>query len=181
MPNVLQNIEKTACMVDRLNERIGRAVCWLALGMVLVQVAVVLMRYVFGQGSVMMQEAIIDMHAALFMLGAGYTLRHDGHVRCDLFYRDLSPSRRAWVDLLGVVLFLLPMCMVIFWVAMPYVINAWSILEGSPEGSLGLPGVFLLKTLIPIFATLLGLQGLALAGHAVAFLGDRPPLRGAGC
>ena len=131
--------------------------------MVMLQLIIVTLRYVFGAGSVMMQEAMIYMHASLFLLGAGYTLFHDDHVRCDIFYRDASKSKQAIIDITGVIVFLIPMCVAITWISLPYVMNAWSILEGSPEGSLGLPLVFLLKTLIPVFATLLGLQGLSLA------------------
>ncbi len=163
-------LETFASMVDRLNERVGRAVSWLALIMVLLQLVVVVMRYVFGAGSVMMQEAIVYMHASLFMLGAGYTLCHDGHVRCDIFYHDVTPQRQALIDGAGVILFLLPMCLTIIWVSLPYVINAWSVLEGSSEGGLGLPAVFLLKTLIPVFAVLLGLQGLSMAVRAACRL-----------
>lgn len=172
-------LKKIASIADRLNERIGRAICWLALAMVLLQVTVVAMRYVFGIGSVAMQEAIVYLHAILFMAGAGYTLQHDAHVRCDIFYREASSRKKALIDLAGVVAFLLPMCLVILWVSMPYVANAWAVLEGSPEGSQGLPGVFLLKTLIPVMAILLGLQGLSMAGQAVSHLSDRPPPSGA--
>jgi len=163
---------KAASIVDRLNETVGQAICWLSLVMVILQVVVVVMRYVFGLGSVMMQEAIIYLHATLFMAGAGYALKHDDHVRCDLFYRDLTPSNRAWVDLFGIVFFLWPFCAVTLWFSMPYVINAWAIFEGSPEGSLGLPGIFLLKTLIPVMAVLLGVQGITLACRAVITLID---------
>ncbi|MGI9449396.1 MAG: TRAP transporter small permease subunit [Geminicoccaceae bacterium] len=162
-------------VIDGINLRIGRAVCWLALIMVLAQFALVAMRYVFGVGSVVMQEMIVYMHATLFMAAAGYTLRHDDHVRCDIFYRDMTPAKRAWIDLLGVLFFLLPMCIVIIWVSAPYVANAWAVLEGSSEGSLGLPGVFLLKTLIPLMALLLGLQGLSVASRAAAHLRNRTP------
>lgn len=163
---------KASPMIDRLNEAVGQAICWLSVIMILLQVGVVVMRYVFGLGSVMMQEAIIYLHATLFMAGAGYTLRHDDHVRCDFLYRDLTPSKRAWVDVFGVAFFLWPFCGVILWFSTPYVINAWAIFEGSPEGSLGLPGVFLLKTLIPILAVLLGLQGITMACRAVITLTD---------
>ncbi|MGI9509825.1 MAG: TRAP transporter small permease subunit [Geminicoccaceae bacterium] len=152
--------------IDGLNERIGRAVAWLTLGMVLVQFVVVVMRYVFGIGSVIMQEAIVYMHATVFLAGAAYTLLHNGHVRCDIFYSDASPRTRAIVDLIGVFLFLLPMCIMIFLAAWPYVANAWAVLEGSPEGRLGIPAVFLLKTVILVFAGLLGLQAISMAIHA---------------
>ena len=162
-------------VIDSINFQIGRTLSWLALIMVLLQFALVAMRHVFGVGSVVMQEMIMYMHATLFMVTAGYTLQLDEHVRCDIFYRDATPAKRAWIDLLGVLFFLLPMCVVIFWVSLPYVANAWAVLEGSSEGSLGLPGVFLLKTLIPLMAVLLGLQGLSVANRAVAHLRSRTP------
>jgi TRAP-type mannitol/chloroaromatic compound transport system permease small subunit len=133
---------------------------------VLVEFTVVLMRYVFGIGSVKMQESIVYMHATVFMVAAGYTLLHNGHVRCDIFYAAAPPRRKALIDLIGVFVFLLPMCALIAWVASPYVAAAWAVREGSPEGSLGIPGVFLLKTIILVFAGLLALQGIALALHS---------------
>ncbi|NJO38235.1 MAG: TRAP transporter small permease subunit [Rhizobiales bacterium] len=134
--------------------------------MVLLQFVVVVMRYVFGIGSVIAQEAIVYMHATVFLAGAAYTLFHDGHVRCDIFYSDASPKTRALIDLIGVFLFLLPMCVMILWVSWPYVANAWAVLEGSQEGRLGIPAVFLLKTLILVFALLLALQAVSMAVHA---------------
>ena len=86
--------------IDAVNERIGRGVAWFALLMVLLQFTVVVMRYVFGLGSIFMQEGVIYLHAALFLCGAGYTLLHGGHVRVDIFYRDASPRRKALVDLI---------------------------------------------------------------------------------
>jgi TRAP-type mannitol/chloroaromatic compound transport system permease small subunit len=148
---------------DAANERIGVTVAWLALCTVLVEFTVVLMRYVFGVGSVKMQESIVYMHATLFMVAAGYTLLHNGHVRCDIFYAAAPPQRRALIDLIGVFIFLLPMCALIAWAAWPYVAAAWAVREGSQEGSLGIPGVFLLKSIILVFAGLLALQGVALA------------------
>lgn len=161
--------------IDRLNERIGRAVSWLTLIMILQQFVVVVMRYVFGIGSVVMQEAIVYMHATIFLVGASYTLLHDGHVRCDIFYSDASPRKRAMIDLAGVVIFLLPMCVTIFVVSWPYVINAWAVLEGSPEGRLGIPAVFLLKTLILVFAALLGMQAVSMGAHALLRLAGGEP------
>jgi len=159
-----------ALATDRLNERLGRGVAWLALAMVLLQFVIVVMRYVFGLGSVKLQESIVYMHATVFMVGAGYTLLHNGHVRCDIFYAAATPRTKAWVDLFGVAVFLLPMCALIAWVAWPYVGAAWAVREGSPEGSLGLPAVFLLKTVILAFAGLVALQGVALAIHSALLL-----------
>ena len=162
----MSSLQDLAESIDSLNDWVGRTIAWLALGMVLLQFAVVVMRYVFGIGSVIAQEAIVYMHATIFLAGASYTLLHKGHVRCDIFYSDATPRTRAIVDLIGVFLFLLPMCIMIFWVSWPYVANAWAVLEGSPEGRLGIPAVFLLKTVILVFAFLLGLQAISLAIHA---------------
>jgi TRAP-type mannitol/chloroaromatic compound transport system permease small subunit len=87
-------------------------------------------------------------------------------VRCDIFYASASPRRQALIDLIGVIIFLLPTCALIAWVAWPYVANAWAVREGSPEGSLGIPGVYLLKSVILVFAGLVMLQGVAMALHA---------------
>jgi TRAP-type mannitol/chloroaromatic compound transport system permease small subunit len=152
--------------IDRANERIGVTVAWLALFTVLVEFTVVLMRYVFGIGSVKMQESIVYMHATVFMVAAGYTLLHNGHVRCDIFYAAAPARRRALIDLIGVFVFLLPMCALIAGVAWPYVAAAWAVREGSQEGSLGIPAVYLLKSVILVFAALVALQGIALAVHS---------------
>jgi TRAP-type mannitol/chloroaromatic compound transport system permease small subunit len=163
--------------IDWLNESIGVSVAWLALFTVLVEFTVVLMRHLFGIGSVKMQESIVYMHATVFMVAAGYTLLHNGHVRCDIFYAEASPRRRALIDLIGVIVFLLPMCALIAWLAWPYVAQAWTVREGSPEGRLGIPGVFLLKSIILMFVGLLALQGVALAIHSALRLAgvERPP------
>lgn len=159
-----------ARVVSAVNERIGRTLAWLTLGMVLVEFALVMMRYVFGLGSTIVQESVVYMHSTVFLAAAGYTLVHDGHVRCDIFYSAASARRKAIVDLVGSFLFLLPTCALIGWIAWPYVRAAWQVLEGSPEGTLGIPAVFLLKTLILVFAGLLALQGLAVAARSVLFL-----------
>jgi TRAP-type mannitol/chloroaromatic compound transport system permease small subunit len=159
-----------ARVIDAANERIGVSVAWLALLVVLVEFTVVLMRYVFGVGSVKMQESIVYMHAIIFMVAAGYTLLHDGHVRCDIFYAAAPPRRQAIIDLIGVALFLLPTCALIAWAAWPYVAQAWAVREGSPEGTLGIPGVYLLKSIILVFAALVALQGVALAIHSALCL-----------
>lgn len=162
--------------IDNLNERVGRVVSWLTLTMVLLQFAIVLFRYIFGIGWIAAQEAIVYMHATVFLSLAGYTLRHDGHVRVDIFYGSASPRGKAWVNLFGVMCFLLPMATAIFILSWPYVMASWKVLEGSPEGGNGIPGVFLLKSLILVFAALIILQGLALAAKSVAFLsGNTPP------
>jgi len=163
-------------LIDAFNNRIGRSVAWVALLMVVVQFVIVVQRYVFGIGSIWMQESIVYMHGLLFMLAAGYTLLHNAHVRVDIFYRQASPRRKAMTDLFGTVFFLLPMCISIVWLAWPYVSNSWAIFEGSKETS-GIHGVFILKSIIIIFAVLVALQGISLAVHSFRIITGReaPP------
>ena len=148
--------------IDRMNERVGRFIAWAALFMVLMQFIVVILRYVFAWGSIPMQESIWYSHGILFMVAAGYTLLYDGHVRVDIVYREARPRVKAWIDLLGTLFFLLPVCTVGWLVSWGYVLNSWKVLEGSTEAS-GLPTIYLLKTVIPIMLLLLALQGVSLA------------------
>jgi TRAP-type mannitol/chloroaromatic compound transport system permease small subunit len=127
------------------------------------------MRYVFGAGSIWLTETIIYGHAAVLMLAAAWTLREGGHVRVDIVYADAGPRRRALVDLCGALFLLLPFMLVLLWFALPYVGRSWSIMETSRETS-GLPGVYLLKTLIPLFAVLMALQGISQAIRAAYVL-----------
>ncbi len=157
----MKNIASLAGVIDRLNEKIGRAAAWAAIAMVLVQFLVVVMRYIFGIGSIMLQESVIYLHASLFMIGAAYTLLHDGHVRVDILYREASEKRKALVDLLGVILFLIPVFILIWWGTWPYVVNSWKVFEGSKETS-GIQAVFLLKTIILVFSALMILQGVSM-------------------
>ena len=131
------------------------------------------MRYLFGMGSIWLTETIIYGHAALFMLASAWTLREGGHVRVDIFYADAGPRWRALVDLCGSLLLLLPFMAVLAWFAFPYVSRSWAILETSRETS-GLPAVYLLKTLIPLFALLMALQGISQAIRAANVLHTPP-------
>lgn len=161
--------------VDRFNAVLGRAVAWCALVMVVVQVTVVLMRYAFGLGSIWLSETIVYAHAALFLVASAWTLQIGGHVRVDIFYAGARPRTKALVDLVGALVFLLPFALVLGWLSLPYVGRSWALLERSREAS-GLPLVFLLKTLIPLFALLMGLQGVAQAIRAgIALTGDGTP------
>jgi TRAP-type mannitol/chloroaromatic compound transport system permease small subunit len=156
-------------LIERLTVAVGRAASWCALGIVLVGFAVVLMRYVLGLGSIWLQESILYAHAALFLLAAAWTLKEGGHVRVDVFYASASPRTKALVDLWGALLLLLPFALAVLIFSLPYVARSWAILERSRETS-GLPLVFLLKTLIPAFALLMILQGIALAIRALITL-----------
>ena len=157
----LQNI---ASKLDFIAETTGRLIAWLTLGMVIITFTVVVMRYLFNTGSIALQESISYLHACVFMLGAAFTLKQGGHVRVDIFYQKFSPLTRAWVDLLGTLLLLFPVCGFIFFSSLDYVAASWAIHEGSREAG-GLDGVFLLKTLIPLTAVLLMLQGCSIVLH----------------
>jgi TRAP-type mannitol/chloroaromatic compound transport system permease small subunit len=155
--------------IDRLIACIGRVAAWLILVVVLLQFALVVARYLFGLGSIWLSETVIYAHAAVFMLAAAGTLRADGHVRVDIFYAEASTRTKALIDLAGAVLLLLPFMLVLLWLSVPYATRSWAILEHSQEAS-GLPLVFALKTLIPVFAALMALQGVAQAIRAATAL-----------
>lgn len=167
-------VESFVKAVDALNEHVGRAVSWLTLGCVLTCFAVVVLRYAFGTGYPWMQELYVWQHAVVFMAGAGYTFLHRGHVNVDVLYGRLDARRRAWIDILGTLFFLFPWLAVVAATSAPFVLGAWSIREASNTAN-GMPGVYLLKTLIWVFCALLFVQGLALlarrglflAGHAI--------------
>jgi TRAP-type mannitol/chloroaromatic compound transport system permease small subunit len=163
------HLTRIADHIDRLTGAVGRAVAWLALAIVLTQFAIVIMRYVLDIGSIWLQESVIYGHAALFLLAAAWTLRDDGHVRIDIFYADASPRAKAIVNLLGALLLLLPFVAVLAWFTWPYIMRSWAILERSNEIG-GLPFVYLLKTLILLFAGLMALQGIAQAIRAAHVL-----------
>jgi TRAP-type mannitol/chloroaromatic compound transport system permease small subunit len=170
----LDDLTKLYKSIDAINRKLGLTVAWLALGMVLVQFTVVISRYVFSVGSIPAQETIWYMHGALFMLGAGYTLLRDGHVRVDVFYREATAKRQALTDLLGVLFFLLPICVLIIWMSWGYVINAWTVLEGSTETN-GIPTIFALKTVVPIATLFLALQAVSMAARCLIVLGGGEP------
>jgi len=174
----MSGLHRIARAIDFTNEWIGRSLAWLTLGMVLVTFVVVLLRYVFGLGWTVLQESIVYMHALVFMGCAGFALVHNGHVRCDIFYGAASARAKAVIDIIGTFLFLIPMCVLIFWVTWPYAAASWAVLEGSPEGRMGIPAVFLLKTLIVVFAGLLAVQAVALVLHSALFLAGVVPSRG---
>ncbi|MEJ1160228.1 TRAP transporter small permease subunit [Prosthecomicrobium sp. N25] len=155
--------------IDAVNRRVGRVFAWASLALVLVQFTVVVMRYVFGIGSIWLQESLVYLFGLQFTLMAGATLLADGHVRVDILYRPAGPRARAAVDLAGSLLFLLPLAGVVLWTGLPYVTKSWAILEGSRETS-GIPALFLLKSGILAFTVLTGLQGVSLAIRAVQAL-----------
>jgi len=163
---MLDKLRQLAHGIDTLSEHTGRAVAWLTLATVMVMFAVVILRYFFQTGSIALQESISYLHASVFMLGAAYTLKHDAHVRVDIFYSGMSARGKAWVDLAGSLLLLLPVCLLILVTSLDYTGSSWAVLEGSREAG-GLDAVFLLKTLIPVMAVLLLLQGVSMSLHSI--------------
>ncbi|WP_413203515.1 TRAP transporter small permease subunit [Rhodospirillum sp. A1_3_36] len=162
-------------LIDGFSMVTGKAIAWLAIAMVLVQFAVVMMRYVYGISFIWMQESITYMHALLFMVGAGYTLLMDGHVRVDVFYREAGQRKQARIDLLGAIFFLIPFSILIIDVSWGYVVNSWAVHEGSKETS-GIQAIFLLKSVIPLFAVLLILQALSIIARSLLVLSGRGDL-----
>ena len=163
---------RIADRIDRLTRVIGRAVAWLALAVVLLQFALVVARYGLALGSVKLTEAVIYANAALITGAAAWTLAAGGHVRVDVFYAHAGARTRAVIDLAGSLLLLLPFALALLVLSVPYAARSWAILERSQDVG-GLPLVFLLKTLIPVFAALMALQGVAQAMRALALLSDR--------
>ncbi len=158
---------RLARTLDHCNGAIGGAAKWLSLAMVLVQFLVVVLRYVFGIGSIQLQESILYMHAILFLTAAAYTWSDDGHVRVDIFYARQSEQVKAIINLLGALFFVLPICLLILWVSYDYVSFSWAVREGSRETS-GIQGIFILKSFILVFAVQMGLQAISVilrGGH----------------
>ncbi|HSH48032.1 MAG TPA: TRAP transporter small permease subunit [Halomonas sp.] len=173
----LRELPSFAARLDRLSARLGHGLSWLVLIMMLIQFLIVVLRYAFSVSSVPMQESVMYLHATVFMLAAGYTLHQDGHVRVDIFYRALPARRKALVDLLGTLFLLLPVMVFVLLVSWGYVGKSWRIFEGSPDSG-GIPGVFLLKTLILLFAALMILQGAVEITRSLMTLCGRPPTLG---
>lgn len=164
-------ISKASKAINGLTAITGRAVSWLSLLLVFVVIAVVLSRYLLGIGSIALQESVTYIHAAIFMLGLAFTLQRGGHVRVDIFYRNYSQRRKAWVDLVGGLVLLLPLCILIFISSWDYVVASWTILEASSEND-GIAAIYLLKTLMVIMPVTLGLQGVAeILGSMLVLLG----------
>jgi TRAP-type mannitol/chloroaromatic compound transport system permease small subunit len=157
---------KIAKRIDALNEWVGRGVAWVTLGLVLVIFVDVIMRYMFRTSFVFTQELEWHLFAFIFLIGAGYTLLHDGHVRVDIIYQRLGTRGRAWINLVGVLLFLFPGCIMIIVTSFKFVYSSWAIMEGSPDPG-GIPFRFIVKGTIPAGFCLLLLQGTSLGIHSL--------------
>jgi TRAP-type mannitol/chloroaromatic compound transport system permease small subunit len=177
-------LRAVSAALQRVSEATGVLVSWLTLPMVIGTFVIVVLRYAFDVGWIWMQEGVVWLHAAAFMLAAAYTLKHDEHVRVDIFYRGMTPRRKALVDALGIVLLLLPVSIFILATSWDYVTVSWRIREGSREaGGLPYPFVPLLKSTIPLTSLLLVLEAFAqlakrlpvLLGPAAASASIDPP------
>jgi len=159
--------------LDRISTALGQATAWLTLFMVVITFVVVVMRYVFDAGLIWVQESVVWMHAMVFMLGSAYTLKSEEHVRVDVFYRTMGERRRAWVDLVGILIFLLPLCLFLAWKSFDFVTQSWSLKEASREsGGLQYPFIPMLKSVLLLMPLTVALQGVSL------FLSSLRTLRG---
>jgi len=154
------DLDKLALGIDQVNRRIGEAAAWLSLAMVVLTVVDVVMRYLFNTGAVWVQELEWHLFGLTFLLAAGYTLLMDAHVRVDIFYARQPRRVKAWIDLFGTLLFLFPVCAVVLWSSQKFVLNSWGFQEGSPDPG-GLPGRWLIKSMIPVGFLLVALQGVS--------------------
>lgn len=166
---MLNNIVR---VIDTINEWIGNTIAWLVCLMVIITFMVACMRYAFNLGSIAMQESIVYLHCIIFMLAIAYTYKHNEHVRVDIFYGRFSSKNQSWVDLIGTLFLLLPVCAYLVFISWEYAAKSWALLEGSPEAG-GLPLVFILKTLVPLMPILLGLQGIATICRSINTIKNR--------
>lgn len=172
-------IKKFSRWIDTLNQWVGRGVSWVTLALVLVVFVDVVMRYLFNTSFVFTQELEWHLFGFIFLMGAGYTLLHDGHVRVDIIYQRVGLKPRAWINLCGVILFLIPGCIMVITTSFKFALNAFEIMEGSPDPG-GIPFRFVIKSCIPVGFTLLLLQGISLGMHSVMQIlgiektGERP-------
>tara|TARA_Y100000385_G_scaffold62975_1_gene61938 strand:- start:2813 stop:3388 length:576 start_codon:yes stop_codon:yes gene_type:complete len=159
-PYLLRTLKTSLSAVEKFTEVTGRFISWATVTMVILVVLVVITRYFLGLGSIALQESVTYLHCLVFMMGFAFTLKHDGHVRVDIFYRGFSPRFKAIVNLIGGLLFLIPFCLLIFFTSWDYVLASWAISETSAENN-GLPFIYLLKTLMLLMPVTLLLQGIA--------------------
>ena len=166
--------------LDAIAEFTGNMTAWLTGIMVVCACVVVGLRHLLGVGSIALQESVTYMHALVFMLGAAYTLKRGGHVRVDIVYRRMSARKRAWVDVLGSLLFTLPLMIFIGWGSWEFVQESWRISEGSADSG-GLGGVYLLKSLLPVMALSVSLQAIAELLRSLLVLMNITPVEDASC
>ena len=166
----VQALALIARAISAVNRLVGKVFAWLSLAVVVVCFAVVVERYAFHISILWMQDLYVWLSGAMFTAVAGFALLRDDHVRVDIFYRPASVRWKAVADLIGVVLFLLPFTIVITLYAYPFVARSWGLHEGSANVG-GMPGLFVLKSFILVFAWLIALQGIAMGCRSILVLG----------
>jgi len=173
VPWLVRFLEKIIIFINTLSEWTGKIIAWLVLFMVLIIVYDVATRYFLNIGSVALQELQWHFFALIFLLGGAYTFKHDGHVRVDVMYQSrwMNDRRRAWVNLLGGIIILIPFCSLVIYASLPFVSSSFSFHEGSPDPG-GLPYRFLLKSAIPLGFFMIMLQGIALSLDSLKYLID---------
>lgn len=157
----MDKLVRLANFIDKINESVGRFVSWITALLVAVIFVDVVMRYAFNKSFVFTQELEWHLFGFIFLMGAGYTLLHDSHVRVDILYQRLSPKAQAWINFIGTLLFLFPGCFLIISTSLKYVMSSYAVMEGSPDPG-GIPWRFLVKSCIPAGFLLVWLQGVSL-------------------
>lgn len=162
-------------LLSAINKAVGNVIAWLSLGIVVVCFTVVVQRYFFSVSHIWLQDLYVWLNGAMFMGIAGYALLKNEHVRVDIFYRPASVRKKAAVDLFGVLVFLLPFCVIVLMYSWDYVLRSWRLGEGSANYG-GMPALYVLKTFIFVFVVTVALQGIAMAMRSVLVLADREDL-----
>ena len=158
--NQASRMPKIAAWLETVADISGKSIAWLTLVMVFTTFIIVVLRYGFEIGWIALQESVVYMHALVFLIGIPFTLKYDGHVRVDIFYGKKSERYKAWVNLLGSLILLIPVALFIAWISWDYVVASWEMSEESGEAG-GLPGVYLLKSSIILMTVLLLIQGIS--------------------
>ena len=156
----MSTLHSISQLIDRISRLLGHSVSYMTLALVLMQISLVVMSAVFNTGSIMMQESLLYFHSMIFLGGASYTLLQDAHVRVDVFYSRMSPQAKQWVNIIGCLVFLMPVCGIIGYYAWDFVMDSWDIREGSIESS-GLQIVYILKSMIVFFVFTVLLQSIS--------------------
>lgn len=162
-------LKKYIRIVDWINEKTGIFAAWLTTLLVINVFYDTIMRYVFNKGSIGLQELEWHIFSVIFLVGAAYTLKHGGHVRVDIIYTKMSSRTKAWIDLLGTFILLVPFCLIVIFATKMFVLNSWAVREMSPDPG-GLPARYIIKAIIPAGFFLLLLQGISQAFKSLLYL-----------
>jgi len=164
-------LKRIADFLESINENIGKIFAWTTTLMMVVICIDVILRYLFNFSFIWITEIEIYLFALSFLFGSGYALKHDKHVRVDLFYEDWSEKRKAWVNLLGGIFFLLPWSIVAILACWKYATFSFGFREGSPQAG-GLPALYILKFCLVLGFVFLLLQGIASILNSILVIKD---------